>query len=321
MASGLTRQTSRFRTLTSSLTLASGFAKHTSLFRSLTGSLAFTGSQAKLYGKNLTASLSMSSGLARQSSLFKSLGSSLSLATSQVKGYTRGLTGSLGFASSQTGVRGTANVHTFYLGSSSVGSCSGKCENLSSSAGSTDTTTSQFISNVAGKYKVEPDIGSSTTTGTPSTSSVSGYAWVDNNDRSVNIQAGTWTFDLTITASSVQGNPVGNLWITVWNCQTNSLGSCTLLFKNWDNSTNVLGSTSPTKYTFTTSAVGPFSNIHFLTIEYWISVTTPGSGNSNLVATETTVSAASDAFTPGWNYARGLSGSLTVASSFAEKSS
>src|SRR5437867_3918814 len=248
MASGLTRQTSRFRTLTSSLTLASGFAKHTSLFRSLTGSLAFTGSQANVYGKSLTASLSMGSGLARQSSRFRSLSASLSLATSQIKGYARSLTGSLGVVASQIGARGTANVHIFYLGSSPVGSCSGGCENLSTSASSTDTTTSQLIAGVTGKYKVEPDIGSSTTTGTPSTSFVSGYAWVDNNDRSVTIQAGTWTFDLTVTASgTTSGNPAGTLWITVWNCTSNSLGSCTFLFKNWDNSTNVLANTTPTK--------------------------------------------------------------------------
>jgi hypothetical protein len=38
-----------------------------------------------------------------------------------------------------------------------------------------------------------------------------------------------------------------------------------------------------------------------------------------LTITETTVSSASDVITPGWNYARSLSGSLTLAASFAEK--
>src|SRR5207247_11031408 len=37
------------------------------------------------------------------------------------------------------------NVHTFYLGSSTVGACSGKCEGLTTSAGSDDTTTTQSV--------------------------------------------------------------------------------------------------------------------------------------------------------------------------------
>src|SRR5439155_25407149 len=35
------------------------------------------------------------------------------------------------------------NVHNFYLGSSTVGACSGKCEGLTTSAGGDDTTTTQ----------------------------------------------------------------------------------------------------------------------------------------------------------------------------------
>src|SRR2546428_1039605 len=37
------------------------------------------------------------------------------------------------------------NVHTFYPGSSTVGACSGKCEGLTTSAGSDDTTTTQSV--------------------------------------------------------------------------------------------------------------------------------------------------------------------------------
>jgi hypothetical protein len=211
------------------------------------------------------------------------------------------------------------NVHTFYLGSSIVGSCSGKCEGLSTSAGSADTTTSQLIDKTVGKYRIEPDVGLTTLTGTPSASSVSGYAWVYNIDLGgATIRSGSWTFDLALAVSSTSGAPFGNVWITVWSCTTNSLGSCTFLFKNWDNSTNVLATTTPTKYTYTTGTVGPFSNVHFIAVEYWISYTV-ASSLSSLTVTETTVSSASDVITPGWNYARSLSGSLTLAASFAEK--
>src|SRR6267378_1378681 len=38
------------------------------------------------------------------------------------------------------------NVHTFYLGSSSVGTCGGKCEGFTTTSGTADTGTSQSIS-------------------------------------------------------------------------------------------------------------------------------------------------------------------------------
>src|SRR5438876_421569 len=209
-----------------------------------------------------------------------------------------------------------AGGHTFYLGSSTVGACSGRCENLNQTAGVADTTTSQQIHHTAGKYQIEPDI-SSTTTGTPSTSAPSGYAWVDNATLGgATIPSGTWTFNITTVASGGTGTPVGNLWITVWNCNTTSLpGACNFLFKNWDNTTNVLGTTT-TKYTFTTN-VGPFPTVHFLAIEYWISYATTGGGG--WVVTETTVSSASSVFAPfGIAYSQSLSGSLSMAGSEAK---
>jgi hypothetical protein len=116
-----------------------------------------------------------------------------------------------------------------------------------------------------GKYIVKPDVASSATTGTPSTASVSGYAWVYNTDLgSATIGSGTWTLNITAAVNSISGGPVANAWITVWSCGTNSLASCTFLFKNWDNTTNVLASTTATKYSYTTGTVGPFSNIHFI---------------------------------------------------------
>src|SRR5207247_9693000 len=140
------------------------------------------------------------------------------------------------------------------------------------------------------KYHIEPYFALTIPAGTPATSSVSGYAWVYNTDLGgLAIQSGTWTFDLTTSVSTTNGGPIGNVWITVWNCTTNGLGSCTFLFKNWDNSTNVLASTSATKYTYTTGTIGPFSNIHFISIEYCLSYMTAGT-NNGLTVTETTFS-------------------------------
>src|SRR5690349_18512529 len=210
------------------------------------------------------------------------------------------------------------NVHTFYLGNSAVGSCTGKCENLLTSTGTADTGTGQNPAHNTGTFQIEPDNPATLTTGTPSTSSVSGYAWVYNTDLgSASIQSGTWTFDLTVAVNSLNGGPVGNIWITVWSCTSNSLGSCTFLFKNWDNATNVLASTTATKYTYTTGTIGPFSGVHFISVEYWLSVTTGGK-QTCCITTETTVSSASDVVTPGWNYAQSIFSSLSLASSLTK---
>ena len=170
-------------------------------------------------------------------------------------------------------------------------------------------------------YPVSPDVASSTATGTPSTTSPSGYAWVYNTagiqSGLSDIFSGTWQFDMTVAASST--TPVGRLWITVWQCGTNSLGSCTFLFKNWDTSTNnVIGSTTATKYTWTSATQPTFSGWSgkYLAVEYWTVMQYSGS-TSATTATETTVSTASDIITPNWDSAQSLSGSLTLNS--AEK--
>jgi hypothetical protein len=145
-------------------------------------------------------------------------------------------------------------------------------------------------------YKIEPDVASSTATGTPSTSTPSGYAWESSSDMGgTTITSGTWQFDLTVRATSIAGTPVVHVWITAWNCQTISLGTCTKLFKNWDNSTNVLASTTATKYTYTTSSETQFTGMHFLAIEYWLVLTMSSAATT---ATETTVSSASDVIPP-----------------------
>src|SRR5207237_3922282 len=74
-------------------------------------------------------------------------------------------------------------------------------------------------------YQVDPDVVSTTTTGIPSSSSPSGYAWIYNTagiqNGLIDVQSGIWQFDMTIAASSTAG--VGRIWITVWQCGSSTL--------------------------------------------------------------------------------------------------
>src|SRR5438445_11456313 len=73
----------------------------------------------------------------------------------------------------------TNNVHTLYMGSSSVGTCAGKCEGFSTTSGAADTGTSQSIS-----------IGSAPA--------------IDSNVNAK--QTGTWTTGNTFTISGLSTN-------------------------------------------------------------------------------------------------------------------
>ena len=189
-----------------------------------------------------------------------------------------------------------AAIHTYYLGNSTVGSCSGRCENLPTIIGTADTATSQSISTTTGDFMIEPDISASAT-GTQTTSTPSGYAWETPSaigGSGGQIVSGIWNFDLTVGSSASTGT--ASVWITVWSCQTASEGTCAFLFKNWDNTTNVI-STGPTQRNYVTGTVGPFNSVQFLVVEYWIHVTVAGA--SGEIVSETTVSSASDVGTQG----------------------
>src|SRR6266566_4953449 len=195
-------------------------------------------------------------------------------------------------------------------------------------------------------YVVEPDIGATTLTATPSTSTPTGYGWIYDTSglqaKAISdVQSGTWQIDQTIGLSAINGAPVARLWVTVWSCTTHSLGTCTFLFKNWDTGTiNVAGQIAATKNTYTTASQASFVTPAFLSVEYFL--VWQYSGNTAAVTvTHTTVSAKSDIITPGWdttqsltaslqmsavltrlsNIFKSLSGSLGSASSFVEKSS
>src|SRR5256712_13142464 len=84
--------------------------------------------------------------------------------------------------------------------------------------------------------------------------------------------------------------------------------SCTFLFKNWDTSTNnVMGSTTATKYTWTSASQAAFSGWtgKYLVVEYWQVMQYSGS-TSATTTTDTNVSAASDIVTPAWDRGQNL---------------
>src|SRR6266568_2337897 len=340
------------RALTGSLSLASGFAEKSSLFRSLSSSLSLTASQVKGLAKALSGSLSLVSSFAEKSSLFRSLSGSLSLAASQVKGVAKTLTGSLtlasGFAKKDSlfrslsgslslassfveksvlfrslagslGLTGYGSKgHTFYYGSTSQTGCAVKCEQLVTTTGTADTATSVKVGgSTTCCFEVQPDVGSAATTATPSDITPTGQAWVYPTDLGgITIQSGSWEFDTTITASRTG---TANMRFLVWSCLTASEGTCTLLF-DFTGTANIEATTSATKSIDVSPIEGPFSNVHFLTVEVWISPTV-STGNGAATDTMTTVSSASDVITPAWRYSQSLSAMMNLASSLAERSS
>src|SRR5438094_551409 len=169
--------------------------------------------------------------------------------------------------------------------------------------------TSQVISTTTGNFMVEPDVSASAT-GTPTTSTPSGYAWETPSEIGAQVVSGIWTFDLTVGSSASTGT--ASVWITVWNCQTSSEETCAFLFKNWDNTTNVI-STTATQRTYVTGTIGPFNDVQFLVVEYWLHVTVAGA--SGQMVRETTVSSASDVGTPGFAFSYSLPENPTVSDS------
>src|SRR5207245_5977944 len=96
--------------------------------------------------------------------------------------------------------------------------------------GTADTTTSVKVGgSTTCCFEVQPDVGSSTTTATPSSTTPTGQAWVYPTDLGgITIQSGSWEFDTTITASRTG---TANMRFLVWSCSTASEGPpCTLLF-------------------------------------------------------------------------------------------
>ncbi len=173
-------------------------------------------------------------------------------------------------------------------------------------------------------FKVEPETSASLT-GTPSTAAngFSGTGWVYNvagiQNGLFDIQSGTWQIDLAGAVGSTTGTPVARYFVTAWSCTTNSCTTATFLWKNWDTATNVASSTTATLTTYTTASQSQitWTSGNFLVFEVWVAWQYSGTATTTTM-TETTISTAMDFITPGWDYARSLTGSLTSASTFAK---
>src|SRR5437773_1057813 len=330
-------ETNGFATsLSGSLSLTSGFAEKTSLFRSLSGSLGLAASGTKGLARSLSASLSLTSGFSEKTSLFRSLSGALTMTSGLAKRSSlfRSLSGSLTLASSFveksmffTALSGSLSLagsegkgHTFYYGSASQTGCAVKCEQLVANSNNLapDTATSVKVGgSTTCCFEVQPDVTGTTTTATPSTTTPTGQAWVYPSDLGgITIQSGSWEFDTTITATRTG---TANMRFLVWSCLTASEGTCTLLF-DFTGTANIEATTSATKNIDVSPIEGPFSNVHYLTVEVWISPTV-STGNGAATDTMTTVSSASDVITPAWRYSQSLTGTLTSFSSLVEKSS
>src|SRR5437016_5026585 len=333
-ASSFVEKSSLFRSLGGSLSLTSNFAERSSLFRSLSGSLGLAASQVKGLAKALTGALSSASGFSEKSSMFRSLSGALTMTSGLAKrsslfrSFSGAVTVTSGFAEktslfrSLSGSLGLAGFegkgHTFYYGSASQTGCAVKCEQLATTTGAADTTTSVKVgSSTTCCFEVQPDVTGTTTTATPSTTTPTGQAWVYPTDLGgITIQSGSWEFDTTITATRTG---TANMRFLVWSCLTASEGTCTLLF-DFTGTANIEATTSATKSTDVSPIEGPFSNVHYLTVEVWISPTV-STGNGAATDTMTTASSASDVITPARRYSQGLTGTLTFASCLVEKPS
>src|SRR6266699_2907975 len=176
-------------------------------------------------------------------------------------------------------------------------------------------------------FKVEPETSASLT-GTPSSAAngFSGTGWVYNvagiQNGLFDIQSGTWQIDLTGAVGNTAGAPFARYFVTAWSCTTSSCTTATLLWKNWDNATNVASSTTATPRTYTTASQSQitWTSGNFLAFEVWVAWQYSGTTTTTTM-TETTISTAMDFITPRWDYARSLSGSLTSASAFAKMTS
>lgn len=142
----------------------------------------------------------------------------------------------------------------------------------SSSPGTTpDTTTTITISSgTTGAFRVDPFTSGSSATGTPSSSSPTGYGWRTAEIVGSSIPAGTWSFTITTKASLLGGSAVARLYAY----SADTLGGNIASIGSAAGSVNVLGSVLDQQHTltFTTASATDMTN-KVLVLEYWIDVT------------------------------------------------
>lgn len=171
---------------------------------------------------------------------------------------------------------------TYYLTAQQI-SCSTSCQNLFYYVGAQSASTTVNVATNTGTYQVRPSTASATR-GTASTSNPDGYAWITEGAINGTIGSGTWKFTMSLTDSATGGTAF--LWFTVWNCARPNVGQagagCTLLFKNWDNSTNIKATAYSTNVYLTSQPA--FGNVKYLAIEVWISETATSGASPDTVS-------------------------------------
>jgi hypothetical protein len=144
--------------------------------------------------------------------------------------------------------------------------------------GAANTATSVKNARSTGKFYFKPGTGSSTSTGNPDSGTPVGYGWGTNYTLVGTIPAGTWTFQVKTTSSSATGT--GYMGVVVYkNCS----GTSTMLFGVFNNTFNVLSSTSALITVITTNQPSFDVNGCYLKAEYWLNVTTAGTSSTGTV--------------------------------------
>jgi hypothetical protein len=172
----------------------------------------------------------------------------------------------------------TQTYTTKYLGTTAVSKLGGTYWNLTDTTGTANTATSVKNAKNAYKFYFKPGASGSTSTGDPDSGTPVGFGWGTNYTLAGTIPAGTWTFQVKTQSSSATGK--GYMGVVVYkNCS----GTSTRLFGVFNNTFNVLSSTSALITVITTSQPSFDVNGCYLKAEYWLNVTTAGTSTTGTV--------------------------------------
>lgn len=156
-----------------------------------------------------------------------------------------------------------------------------------SPGGTPDTTTTIAVgSGTTGTFIVNPFTSGSTATGTPSTTSLSGYGWRTAGVVGSSIPAGTWSFTVTTQANLTSILADGKLKVFAYS--TDTIGSNLAFIGSTTGTNNVFAVLAAQTETVSFSAASVDLTNRVLVLEYWIDVTT-----GPLLATTVTFQAAS----------------------------
>ncbi len=142
------------------------------------------------------------------------------------------------------------------------------------SPGSTPNTNTTIAvsSGSTGTFIVDPYTSGSTATGTPSTTSSSGYGWRTAGIIGSSIPAGTWSF--TVTTQATLMSVLANGTMKVYAYSTDTLGSNLSFIGSATGTSNVFSVVTAQTETITFSATSVDLTNKVLVVEYWIEVTT-----------------------------------------------